>query len=168
MPRRPDPRRIKIHRIYTPREAADRLGMHTQSVLRWIKAGELEADRSKRPWLIEGAVLRTFLEARRAQGRCRLRPEQVYCLPCRSPRVPDARMADFRLATPTTGMLVGLCPACGRLMHKRMRREDLEAVRAHLDVTIQKAQPRIVGGFSPSHDVDFRQGGERHGKTQLG
>jgi len=168
MPRKPDPRRIKIHRIYTPAEAAERLGMHTQSVLRWIKSGALDADRSKRPWLIEGAVLRAFLEARRTEGRCRLRPEQLYCLPCREPRVPDGRMADFRLATPVTGMLVGLCPGCGRLMHKRMRRADVEGVRAHLDVTIQKAQPRIVGGASPSVTVDSKKGDEDHGKAQLG
>ena len=37
MPKKPDPRRIKRHRIYTPYEAGEALGVHQQTVLRWIK-----------------------------------------------------------------------------------------------------------------------------------
>ena len=167
MPKKPDPRRIKKHRVYTPFEAAEALSVHTQTLLRWIKAGALEADRSCRPWLIEGHALKRFLEERRSAGKCRLRLEQIFCLPCRAPRVPDGRMADFQLKTPTTGMLTGLCPECGRLIHKRTRRGDLDAIRAHLDVTIQKAEPRIVGNDAPFGSVTFSQEAAGNAKTQV-
>ncbi len=55
MPKKPDPRRIKTHRIYTPHEAAEPLGLHVETVRRWIKDGRLVAETSRKPWLIEGA-----------------------------------------------------------------------------------------------------------------
>ncbi len=41
MPKKPDPRKIKSHRVYTCEEAAIALGIHKQTVIRWIKSGGL-------------------------------------------------------------------------------------------------------------------------------
>ena len=166
MPKHPSSQRVKRHQIYTVWEAADAVRVHRQTVIRWIKDKGLSADRSQRPWLIEGSVLKVFLEERRSHGKCRLRPDQIFCLPCRGPKRPDGRMVDFRLKTPTTGTLIGICPDCGRLMHRIIRRADLDQIGAHLDVTISKAVPRLVEPDEPPVTVTLKQEPRTHGKTQ--
>jgi excisionase family DNA binding protein len=155
MPKKPDPRRIKAHRVYTVAEVAQALGLHRQTVLRWIKSTALKAERKRKPWLVEGAVLKAFLGARRREGRCRLALSQLYCLGCRAARIPDGRLADFTLTRQGAGTLMGLCPDCGAAMYKAVRREDLEPIRAQLDVRIRTAQPRIVGGADAPLIVDL-------------
>lgn len=130
--------------------------MHRQSVLRWIKSGHLAAETSRKPWLIAGETLKAFLGERRAAGRCHLALEQIYCLGCRAARIPDGRLADFALRNQGAGMLTGLCPECGRVMHKAVRRADLETIRARLEVHVIATQPRIAtfpawlpGGLQP-------------------
>lgn len=166
MPKKPNPRRIKLHRVYTPAEAAEALELHKQTVLRWIKVGGLNADQTRRPWLIEGAILRAFLEHRRSEGKCKLKPEEIYCLPCRKPQLPAGRMADFRLTTATTGQLIGLCPDCERTMQKAVSRADLEHIKAVLDVTIQRAEPRIIGEGDLSVSVTSREEPETNVKKR--
>ena len=75
-------------------------------------------------------------------------------------------MVDFHLKTPTTGSLVGICPDCGRLMHRFTRRADLDQLSAHLDITISKAVPRLVEPDEPPVTVTFKQEPRTYGKTQ--
>ena len=63
MTRLPAPNRIKTHRIYTVWEAAEALGKHRQTIIRWIKEKGLIADTSQRPWLIKGSDMKEFLES---------------------------------------------------------------------------------------------------------
>lgn len=167
MPKKPSPARVKRHRVYTVWEAAEALGLHRQTVIRWIRGDGLTADVAQRPWLIEGDALKVFLQERRALGRCALKVGEIFCLPCRSPRLPDGRMADFRLTAPGRGTLTGLCPVCGRLMHRALRRADLEATRAILDVAVQKAVARLVGKDNASSTVTFGTESKEHVKTQI-
>jgi excisionase family DNA binding protein len=158
--------RIKRHLVYTVGEAAEALGCHKQTVTRWIGAGKLPADTGKRPWLIDGRDLKGFLGARQTTTRCRLALHHCYCLGCKSPREPFARMADYTQQTPETGMLAGLCPECGALMNKVVRRADLEAIRAKLEVTIQQASPRLVSRTDPRSNVTLKKERQSHGKAQ--
>ena len=68
MPKKPSPNLIKKHRVYTPWEASNALGVHRQTVLRWIKGKGLVADKAGTPWLIKGYDLKSFLGERRAAG----------------------------------------------------------------------------------------------------
>ena len=166
MARRPSPSRIKTHRVYTAWEAADVLGVHRQTVLRWIKDMGLTADTSSRPWLIEGADLKAFLGQRQAKNRCKLDLHHCYCLGCKGPREPFGRIADYAQQTPTTGMLTALCPTCGSLMNKVVRRADLEAIRAKFNVTIQKGSPRLMSRADAPLNVTFKEEAETYAKAQ--
>ncbi len=143
MAKRPSPSRIKIHSIYTPTEAAVVLGVHKQTVRRWISHHSLPADKTQRPWLINGADLKEFLGHRKQKRRRKLELHQCFCLGCKEPRQPDGKLADYVHQSPTSGMLTALCPSCGCLMHKVISRASLEAIRAKIEVTIQRADPRI-------------------------
>ncbi|MCA1789837.1 MAG: helix-turn-helix domain-containing protein [Thioalkalivibrio sp.] len=160
--------RIKTHLVYTVWEVADTLGCHRQTVIRWIKKKGLQADCSRKPWLIEGRVLRTFLGVRRKAHKHVLALHHCFCLGCKAPREADGKIADFKLQTAETGMLTALCPACGAMMHKVMRRRDLEAVRARIEVTIQPADPRLVSSASAPSNVTLSTGANTHGKTLQG
>jgi len=158
--------RIKSHRIYTVWEISDLLGCHKQTIIRWIKHHSLTADTSTKPWLIEGHDLKAFLGARQSKARCKLAPHHCYCLGCKKPREPDGKIADYVHQTPSSGQLIGLCSSCGKLMHKIVKRADLETIRAKIEVTIQQAHPRLVSREDPPSNVTFNEESAPHGKAQ--
>lgn len=158
--------RIKIHRVYTIWEVTDLLDCHKRSVTRWIKLEGLTADTSRRPFLIAGKDLKAFLGARQRRSRCELALHHCYCLGCKGPREPYSRIVDYLHQTAESGRLTGLCPTCGALMHKIIRRADLEAIQAKLEVTLQQAHPRLVSRTGPPLHVPFHKESQTHGKAQ--
>ena len=160
--------RIKAHRVYEVWEVAQALGCHKQTVIRWIKERRLVAETSRKPWLIEGKDLKAFLGVRQTKTAAKLALHHCYCLGCKAPREPDGKMADYMQQTPETGRMTGLCPECGSLMHKVVRRTDLEAIRAKIEVTVQKASPRLVSRADLRSNVTFQNEAPTHVKTQQG
>lgn len=160
------PSEFKTHRVYTVWEAAEACGVHRQTVIRWIKTKGLRADTSRKPWLIEGADLKEFLGQQRAKTRCKLELRHCYCLGCKAPREPDGKIADYVQQTPTTGMLTGLCPSCGKIMNKVIRRADLEAIRARIEVTIQRADARLLSRSDAPLNVNLKKESQPHGTAQ--
>lgn len=157
MPRNLSPQRIRTHLVYTVAEAAERLGVHRKTVLAWIRNHGLIAETHARPVLIRGADLKAFLVARRARDKTKLQPGEFYCLPCRSAQIAAERMAEFQLRTRASGMLTGLCPSCGRLMHRMIRRWDLDLHRPVLDVTIRPALVTLEGAGKLPVNTPFAQ-----------
>lgn len=158
MPKKPSPTRIKKHRIYSTWEAGEALGVHRQTIIRWVKDKGLIADQNGRFWLIKGSDFKLFLGNRRAEGKCKLAPHHMYCFGCKSPQIPDDRIADYEQQTQSSGMLTGLCPCCSSLMKKIVARADLEAIHVKLDVTVQQAHPILVSLDEPSLTVTLKQG----------
>jgi len=149
MPRkRPDRRRVKIHRNYTVDEAARTLGIAKGTVRRWLKNGLPTIDHRK-PVLIRGLGLAEFLKSK-ARPKQSCPPGHCYCVKCRSVQRPDGAMADYIIITATSGNLRGLCPTCGSWMHRRTSYAQLQAVRIQLDVTIVERLPRLRDSRKPS------------------
>lgn len=168
MPRLPSPNRIKTHYVYTVWEAAQALGRHRQTIIRWIKENGLVADRGKVPWLIKGKDLKQFLGSRRAKSKTKLALHHLFCFGCKTPQEPDGKFAEYTQATPTTGMLKALCPSCASIMNKVVRRADLEAIRAKIEVAVQQANPRLVSlPAAPLNDTSAKEA-QTDGKAHLG
>ena len=165
MPKTFSPHRIKTHLIYTPLEAAEALGAHRQTIIRWIKTAGLEAETSSKPWLICGADLNVFLGARQTQRKQRLAPQHLYCLGCKAPREPAGRMAEYRQETDATGMLVALCPECFNVMNKIIPRSLLDTIRARVEVTVQQACPRLMSPSEPRSEVHITAGATKRAKA---
>lgn len=155
MARYASPNKIKVHRIYTVWEAADALNKHRRTIIRWINEMGLAADKSQKPWLIKGTDLKVFLGFQRAAAKCKLSLHHIYCLGCRLPQEPAGKFADYTQQTATTGMLSALCPACECVMNKVVRRADLEAIRAKIEVTVRQADPRLVSRTHAPLNVTF-------------
>lgn len=142
---KPNWQRVKTHRSYTYEEAARALGLHKNTVMGWVRRGELPAVAEKRPHLILGRDLIAFLRRRREAARRKLRPHELYCLRCRDGRIPEGRLADLLLAEAGSGNLMGFCPACGAIMHKRVSLRMIEALRSLLDVAVRQASLTLRG-----------------------
>ena len=92
--RRVDARRVKIHRSYTIEEVVRCLGVHKHTVRRWLKAG-LPAIDARRPTLIHGAALRSYLEDSRRARRQPCGQGELFCFRCRHPRAPAGGILDY-------------------------------------------------------------------------
>jgi hypothetical protein len=153
--RRIDPRLAKLHRSYSVEDSSRLFGVHKHTVRAWLKAG-LQAIDSRRPTLILGSELRRFLSARRATRRRTTPPGMIFCLRCREPRPPALEMADYIPRTTTSGDLQGICPVCGTMLYRRVRRTELDAIRGQLEVTITHPNLRISDCASLSLNHDSR------------
>ncbi len=133
--RRIDRRRIKIHRSYTVEDAAKILGVHKNSVRQWIKQGLPIID-ERRPTLLLGMDIRTFLDNRKAKRKHRLLAGEFYCFKCRAPKTAYGGIADYIVTSTTLGNLKGLCPDCETIMNRRTSWANLNHVKGNLEVKV--------------------------------
>lgn len=151
---RPDYRLVKIHRTYTVEEIARLLGSHKNTVRQWIKAGLPTID-ERRPILILGSVLRTFLHCRRTRRKHPCAPGQMYCVGCRAPKFPAGRMADYRPRSDKFGNLSGICPDCDSMMYRCVSLANLGKLRGEIDITFPQALQRLGEIGEPTLNSDL-------------
>lgn len=151
--RAPNPRRAKIHRSYSVDEIARLFRVHRNTVRNWLKRG-LPANDERRPTLILGWQLREFLEAERTKRKQRCPAGHFYCVRCRQPKAPALGMADYIPYTATTGNLRGICPDCGRFIHRRVALDKIDTVRGQLDVQFPEAHRHIAESGSTTVNCD--------------
>jgi excisionase family DNA binding protein len=164
--RKPDWRRIKIHRSYTVDEAARTLGVAKGTVRRWIK-NELPALKEQKPILILGTDLIEFGRARKADKQ-RCKPHECYCVKCREPRVPHERKAEYGPLTATNGNLRGLCPICGTLMHKRISVHRIAEIGKILAMSVEEGETRLLDSRCPPMNDYFHLEHATNGKVSSG
>lgn len=152
--RRPNPRLAKIHRSYTVDEVARLFGLHKNSVRQWIKKG-LVVIGGKRPILIHGHDLQSFLEARRQQHKRTCQPGQIYCVRCHAPKRPATDWAEYKPLTETLGNLVGICPDCDGIINRCVSLAKLGQVRGSLDIAFPLAFRHIGESHNPSVNSDL-------------
>lgn len=128
-----NPQRVKIHLSYTVEEAARLQGAHKNTIRNWIREG-LPVLPGCRPTLIHGRDLKSFLQKRRQSVKQACGHGRLYCVKCRGPQQPAEAMVDYDQIGASWGVLRALCPACGTLMHRRVRITDIEAVMLGISV----------------------------------
>jgi hypothetical protein len=160
MPRHLNHRLVKTHRTYTVEEVARRWSVHRNTVRQWLKRGLPTIDR-KRPLLIHGRDLATFLLARRQRDRRPCAQGEIYCVRCRVPRFPAGGVADYEPLTPVQGNLIGICPICECLIYRRVSLARLHEARGGLDIRVKDGLAHIVEKAGLSVNSDFRPDGER-------
>jgi hypothetical protein len=153
--RHPNHRLVKIHRSYTVGEIAHLFGSHKNRVRAWVKAGLPICD-EKRPMLILGHDLASFLQTRRARKKQTCQPGELYCVRCRAPKFPWGDMAEYQPVTEKIGSLEAICPDCGSMMYRRVSQAKLDQVRGKLDITFPQALQRISESNEPTVNSDLR------------
>lgn len=140
--RHPNHRLVKLHRSYTVEEVAVMLGAHRNTVRHWLKNG-LDVVDQRRPALILGTVLVTFLKDRRQSGKRPCKPGEIYCLRCREPRRPADDIVHYRPLNPDRGDLVGNCSACAAALYRRTSLVTLAQAAGDLQVWMPQAGEHI-------------------------
>jgi hypothetical protein len=163
----PNHRRIKIHRSYVVEEIASLLGIHKNTVRRWVKIGLSTCD-DKRPMLIRGHDLASFLQARRARNKRHCRPGEMYCVRCRAPKLPAGDMAEYQWLTEKCGNLVAICPDCHSIMNRRVSAAKLALVRGRLEITFPQALQRLRESIHSTVNSDLREETQSHANAQCG
>ena len=151
----PSHRLVKTHRNYTVDDIASLLGIHRNTVRRWLSDGLPVID-NKRPTLVLGADLAEFLKERRTKNKRPCKPGEIYCVRCRLPQKPAGAMAEFQQQTGQLGNLVGICPVCEAMIYRRANVAKLDAVRGQLDITISKAELHLSDSGVPPVYSDFK------------
>lgn len=141
--RHPNHRRVKLHRTYAVEDLARLFGVHKNTVRNWVKSG-LGAVDDRRPLLFRGETVAVFLKARREASKTVCPPGTIYCVPCRSARRPAGDMVEYVPHSTTSGNLRAICPACGRLMHRRVAFDRIGDVLPGLTVSIAERE-RTLG-----------------------
>jgi hypothetical protein len=152
--RHPNHRRVKIHRNYTVGEIAVLLGTHKNTVRRWIETGLPICD-EKRPILILGHDLASFLQARRAKNKQTCRPGEIYCVRCRAPKFPAGGMAEYQPSTQNLGNLIAICPDCECIINRRVSLAKLGQIQGKMDITFPQAPRQISESNRPTVNSDL-------------
>jgi Helix-turn-helix domain len=153
--RRPNPRRVKLHRNYSVEDIARLFSLHKNTVRAWLKQG-LPAIDDRRPRLILGRELSRFLQERRQKAKQACGPGRIYCIACRAPKVPAFKMADCTPTGPLAGSLCGICPDCSRLIYRRVNLGKIDAVRGELEIKFRQPSSRIGGSAALYVNCDSR------------
>jgi hypothetical protein len=125
-------RRYPVNRIkqtcsYDPADIAKLFGIHRNTVRHWLKVGLTPID-DRRPIIIHGTVLKTFIAERQQARRQACAPGEFFCFRCRAPRKPWGDMADLTVRTEKIANLSALCRVCETAMHKSIRRADVPKI----------------------------------------
>ena len=156
MAKRLNPNLAKIHRNYTVEEAANLFSVHKNTVRAWIKSG-LATNDDKRPVLILGSELKSYLQAKRQSNKRKCKLFEIYCVRCRNPQLPAENMVDFEPINHTSGRLIGLCPKCGCIINKFFSITKLDQINDKLDITLPKALKHINESINPLLNSDFKK-----------
>jgi hypothetical protein len=132
-------RSVKIHRTYTVDDVASSFGVHPNTVRKWLNLGLRTID-EKRPALIHGKDLASFLKARRRARRCPCGPGEIYCTACRAAAQPAKGVVTYLPASSVCGDLVGSCDVCGRGVRRRVSLSRLRESAGALNVLMPGAE----------------------------
>jgi Helix-turn-helix domain len=155
--RYPQGRRAKIHRTYTVDDLSRVLKIHKNTIRNWLRHG-LEAIDGRRPTLIRGEALRRFLDQRRTRSKQACGPGRIYCVACRAPKVPAAKMADCIQTSESAGTLQAICPDCNRMIYRRVNPKKLDLIRGDLAVIVTQARSSIEETDKRNVDCDSSKG----------
>jgi len=112
MSKRANPMAVKAALTYEVGEAAKALGKSKATIRNWIRDG-LPVMSSKKPYLIAGSEIRSYLRQKYQAQKTPLRDNELYCLSCRKGRQP-INMQVFAISNAAgTLRLSGSCDHCG-------------------------------------------------------
>ena len=111
-----NPQIIHGHMSYTIKEIMALLKKSEKTCLRWIAEGLTTVPGQKKPMLILGNELKTFIRARNSKKKVRLKRDEFYCFHCKAPR-----RAKRGTISQTCDTKRGECSVCNGKMIKKIK-----------------------------------------------
>jgi len=142
MAKRYNPNKGKINRNYTISEIALLYGVHKNTVKTWLKRGLKRID-NQRPYIILGRDLKQFIKDLRTINKRPCELGEIYCMKCRTPRIPTQESIIFETASLRSGRIKASCNVCLSPMNKYFRLADLAVLQRHFAVILPLQQKRL-------------------------
>ncbi len=141
MPKQAKISRIKSVYCYTIPEAADIAGVSKYTIHKWAKNGLRLMD-AEQPTYVRGDDLRDYIKSQRVKRKVATAPDQFYCVACKTPRYPAARMADCAIIG-NRAKLTALCEICETVLSKPVAKAQITNLAKRLDLTITRHEPTL-------------------------
>lgn len=125
---------IKQNYSYTVNELCEKLGVHKNTVLRWINKEDLKTLGKKKPFLVHGLDLREFLKNRQQSQKNKCKDDEFFCVKCQVPQKPWENMVDIMVMTKNRANMKGLCEKCDRDIYKGLSVKKIEFAKNLFDV----------------------------------
>jgi hypothetical protein len=150
-----NPNKAKINRSYTFEELAEVYGVHKNTIAQWVKKG-LPCLKEMRPFLILGADVRDYLQAQRVDKKQKCKPNELFCMRCKTPTTPAENFVEYLPTSPTKGRLVGFCSHCECLINKFVSFKSFADQSGIFDLTMPKELEHINDSDNPLLNSDFK------------
>lgn len=148
-------RLIKQAKSYDIGEICMLFGLHKNTVLHWVKSGLQPID-NKRPMLIYGATLKSFLDERQKKRRQKCAPNQMFCLKCRMPKQPLEGLADLTFKTNKIAHIAALCETCLTPMNRNIKSADIPEFEKALHIK-KLGELTLSAPHNPRLNCDFKK-----------
>jgi len=113
--------------------------LHAQTIRGWVNSGELEVI-SKKPIIIYGAIIKSFLEQRNKAHKKTLDFDQIKCVFCKQSSSPKNKEITIYQNKNGSWKAVGFCQVCDHEISKFYKRDD----RQKLAETFIIKQPELI------------------------
>lgn len=111
-----NPQIIHGHLSYQIREIMDVLDISQKTCLRWIAEGLPVVPGQKKPILIMGSDLKTFIRLKNSKKKVQLKRHEFYCLKCKA-----ARRAKHGTILKSGDTKKGECSVCSSKMTRKIK-----------------------------------------------
>lgn len=111
-----NPQIISGHLSYTTEEITAKLGVNKKTIFRWIDEGLVTIPGQKKPILILGSELKTFIRQKNSKKKVELKRHEFYCFKCKVPR-----RAKRGTITKSGDTKKGECSVCNTKMTRKIK-----------------------------------------------
>ncbi|MBN4056827.1 MerR family transcriptional regulator [bacterium AH-315-J21] len=112
-------RLIKNCRLYSTKELAEELGVHTRTIHSWQRQGLSAIDPNAKPFIFRGISAKSFLKNKRLQRKQKLQDGEFYCVSCRRPvKSRSSEISAIFLRNRTSLHIRGRCENCDTLLNR--------------------------------------------------
>ena len=151
-----NPNLVKINRNYSFEELAAVFAVHKNTVSNWVKNG-LPCLKEKRPFLILGPDARVYLQEQRKAKKQKCKPNELFCMRCKTPTRPAENFVEYLPSSPTKGRLTGFCERCECVVNKFANYDDLAMYSTLFDLSKPKELEHINDSDNPLLNSDFKK-----------
>ena len=150
-------RLVKQHRNYSVDDISRLLDVHKNTARDWIKRGLPVIDDERKPKLVLGSELKSWLEQKRKSAKQPCGPGQLFCLKCRMPKRPALGMVDYQAENELNGCLKALCQTCERPINRNARLAGLPFIMPGIAIQFGERQSSISGRAGLPSNCDLKR-----------
>ena len=119
---------------YSIDDVARLYNIHPQTVLKWIRQG-LHKNDNKKPILIHGSILKSFLAKLNVKGKVNTKFEEMFCFHCKQSHSPYRRELFLKQENNKVLTGIGVCPKHKKTINKKFKFNDYSVIKKFYKLT---------------------------------